>query len=472
MNESVGGWLSRLRRSWGASLAAIAALGLLLQIPISMIGGLILEREQRRQAAVEDISSKWGSRQLVTGPVLVVPYLALERSTAADGKEVVQKVRRTAVFLPDRLAVDADLDARTRSRGIFNVPVYQLSARVSGTFARPDFGFLVEDPAEIHWDQAQVALGVSDVRAMQEQPSLAWDGAAVPFEPGPGGFAFDAIADGTPPERTTDPAQWTAVTSPGRGVHASLALDAAAPGHEFSFPLALNGTGALRFVPMGRTTEVTIRSNSPNPSFQGAWLPKERRVDGGGFDAAWSIPYLGRGYPQAWDAADTPSALIAQSAFGVTLVEPVDPYRMAERSIKYASLFVVLTFAAVWVIEVVGARRVHWIQYLLVGAALCMFFLLELSLAEHLGFDLAYLFASAGVVGMIAAYGRAVLGGWRLAALVGTGVALLYGYLYLLLINEDYSLLGGSIGLFAMLAAAMYATRKVDWYGVAGSRAG
>jgi inner membrane protein len=469
MNESVGGWLSRLRRSWGASLAAIGALGLLLQIPISMIGGLILEREQRRQAAVDDISSKWGSRQLVTGPVLVVPYLALERSTGPDGREVVKELRRAAVFLPDRLAVDASLDAQTRSRGIFNVPVYRLAARVSGTFAKPDFAFLDEAPAEILWGQAQLALGVSDVRAMQEQPSLAWDDTALPFEPGPGGFAFDAFAEG-PPEGT-EPSPRTAVASPGRGVHVSLALDGAAASHEFSFPLALNGTGALRFVPMGRATEVKIRSNSPNPSFQGAWLPSERRVDGRGFEAAWSIPYLGRGYPQAWDADDAPSVLIAQSAFGVTLVEPVDPYRMAERSIKYASLFVVLTFAAVWVIEVVGARRVHWIQYLLVGAALCMFFLLELSLAEHIGFDLAYLLAAAGVVGMIAAYGRAVLGGWRLAALVGAGVALLYGYLYLLLINEDYSLLGGSVGLFAMLAAAMYATRKVDWYGVAGSRA-
>lgn len=467
MEENIGGWLGKLRRSWGASLAAIGALSLLLQLPIAMIGGLIGEREQRRTEAVGEVSSKWGAEQVVTGPVLVVPYVAAESVARPDGTFHTRNLRRQAVFLPDNLKVQADVKAETRSRGIFTVPVYRLSAAMSGRFSRPDFGFLSTPPVEILWDQAQVALGLSDVRAVQAQPMLSWGGQQHAFEPGPGEFRYKAVPAGSDPVRGA-PAE-AAQSTAGLGIHVPVPL---APGEapiEFSLPLELNGTGGLRFVPFGRDTEVAMRSNSPNPSFQGGWLPRERRVDGDGFEASWSIPYIGRGYPQAWTGEETPDSLIVNSAIGVTLVEPVDPYRMAFRSIKYASLFLVLTFAAVWLIEVVARRRVHWIQYLMVGAALCLFFLLELSLAEQIGFNLAYLLAAAGVVAMIAGYGRAVFGTWKLAALVGAGIALLYGYLYLLLINEDYSLLGGSIGLFAMLAAAMYATRRVDWYAMAGA---
>lgn len=467
MDETIGGWLGRLRRSWGAGLAAIGALSLLLQIPVSMIGGLIGEREQRRTEAVTEVSSKWGGEQVLTGPVLVVPYEAAERVNQPDGNFRVVTVRREAVFLPERLQVDADLRAEVRSRGIFDVPVYRLSAALSGRFARPDFRFLDKPPTQVFWDQAQLALGIADVRAVQAQPQLQWQGAALAFEPGPGQFRFGTGEAARPPALAPAPAVLS-----GQGIHVPLRLDPAQAAMDFAVPLELNGTGGLRLVPFGQATEVRLRSNSPNPSFQGAWLPRERQVTADGFEASWTIAYLGRGYPQAWPADAAPSGLIADSAFGVTLVEPVDPYRMAHRSIKYASLFLVLTFAAVWLIEVVGRRRIHWIQYLLVGAALCLFYLLELSLAEHIGFSFAYLVAAASVVGLIAAYGRTVFGRWQLAALVGLGVALLYGYLYLLLLNEDYSLLGGSVGLFAMLAAAMYATRKVDWYGVGGPDAG
>jgi len=470
MNDTVGGWFSRLRRSWGAGLAAIAALSLLLQIPISMIGGLIGEREERRAEAVRDVSSKWGAAQMLTGPVLVVPYQAAERASQPDGTFRVEYTRRAAVFLPDQLYVQVDLQTESRSRGIFVVPVYRLKAALSGRFSRPDFAFLAVKPVEIYWDQAEVALGISDVRAVQTEATLTWADKPVAFEPGPGNFEFDTVEADTSPELNARPGKAPRRIAAGTGMHAPVAIQPDESGMEFSVPLQLNGTGNLRFVPFGRMTDVKMRSDSPSPSFQGAWLPQERQVDDAGFNASWSIAYLGRGYPQAWAADRTPSNLIANSAFGVDLVEPVDPYRMAHRSVKYASLFLVLTFAAVWLIEVVGGRRIHWIQYLLVGGALCLFFLLELSLAEHTGFDLAYLVAAASVVAMIASYGRAVFGRWQLAALVGVGISLLYGYLYLLLINEDYSLLGGSIGLFVMLAAAMYATRRVDWYAVADAK--
>jgi inner membrane protein len=157
---------------------------------------------------------------------------------------------------------------------------------------------------------------------------------------------------------------------------------------------------------------------------------------------------------------------IEGSRFGVDLVSPVDHYRMAERSVKYAGLFILLTFATVWLIEVLARVRVHPIQYLMLGGALCLFYLLELSLAEHLGFPVAYAIASISVIGMVTGYSAVILHRVSRALVVGVGVALLYIYLYILLMNEDYALLVGSVGLFGLLAAIMFATRRVDWYAV------
>jgi inner membrane protein len=187
------------------------------------------------------------------------------------------------------------------------------------------------------------------------------------------------------------------------------------------------------------------------------------------FQAKWSIPFLGRNYPQAWTAEAKMSEAIDGSRFGVELVQPVDHYRMAERSVKYAFLFILLPFAVVWLIEVLVGVRVHPIQYLMLGGALCLFYLLELSLSEHIGFPLAYAMASISIIALVGAYSAAVLHRKRLASLLAAGVALLYAYLYILLMNEDYALLIGSLGLFAILAAVMYATRRVNWY-AAGSQ--
>jgi len=182
------------------------------------------------------------------------------------------------------------------------------------------------------------------------------------------------------------------------------------------------------------------------------------------FRARWSIPFLGRNYAQAWTSDMDMQKSIDASSFGVALIDPVDHYRMAERSVKYAGLFILLTFATVWLVEILSGVRVHAIQYLMLGGALCLFYLLELSLSEHLGFPLAYALASVAVVGMVGAFGVVALRRRSRALVVAGGVALLYAYLYLLLMNEDYALLIGSVGLFAILGAIMYATRKVDWY--------
>jgi inner membrane protein len=412
-----------------------------------MISGLVSERQERRETAVNEVSSKWGGLQSITGPALVVPYQYSWTETSSSGQTLARSETRHAIFLAEDLRVKGSIDSELRARGIFSVPVYTLDLTLEGEFERPELADLGLDPGAADWQRAQLAVGISDVRAIQRETTATWNGAVVPFLPGTGGF-----------------------TDAGTGIHALVGFPADVQTVRFSFPLALNGSLGVYLTPFGRSTTVGLQANYGHPSFQGNWLPVERSVSDAAFQATWSIPFLGRNYPQAWKASTGMGKEIQGSRFGVDLINPVDHYRMAERSVKYAGLFILLTFATLWLIEVLAGVRVHPIQYFMLGGALCLFYLLELSLSEHLGFPIAYALASAGVVGMVGAYSLVVLHGIGRALVVALGLALLYVYLYVLLMNEDYALLIGSVGLFAMLATIMYATRRVDWYAV-GARA-
>ena len=446
MQDSIDRISASVRGSKMLRLLAVGALALLLQIPILMIRNLVGERQERRADAVSEVSAKWGSTQVIAGPALVVPYGVTMVGQTSDGELISRIESRSAIFLPDRLTVRGTIDSDLRQRGIFSIPVFALDSVLEGDFARPDFAQLGIEPAYVAWDRAHLAIGISDARAIQRETSVRWNGEDARFEPGDGGFA----------------------DAGGAGIHAAVRLAPATERYQFSLPLALNGSIGLYLTPFGQNTTVELESDFGDPSFQGNWLPAERAVANDRFSARWSIPSLGRNYPQAWEQTTPMRDAIHSSRFGVELLDPVDHYRMAERSGKYAGLFILLTFATVWLVEILSGARMHPIQYLMLGAALCIFYLLELSLSEHLGFPVSYALASVAVIAMVAAFCKVALGQASRAAIVGTGVALLYGYLYVLLMNEDYALLIGSIGLFAILAAIMFATRGVDWYAGAG----
>jgi inner membrane protein len=443
MLDSVERLASSIRSSQMLRLFSVGLLALLLQIPIAMIGGLVAERQERRQAAVTEVSSKWGNVQSIIGPVLIVPYTYRSTETSASGLQITRTETRNAIFLPEQLRVRGSIDAELRHRGIFSIPVYKVGLTLEGEFTRPSFAELGLEPAGVAWNRAQLAIGISDARAIQQETAVTWNGKPVSFLPGTGAF-----------------------TDGGTGIHAVVGLANGGQRAQFSFPLSLNGSLGVYLTPFAQNTIVELQSNYGHPSFQGNWLPVERSVSDAAFRAKWSIPFLGRNYPQAWKAEVGMRKEIDGSRFGVELVNPVDYYRMAEGSVKYAGLFILLTFATLWLIEVLAGVRVHPIQYLLLGGALCLFYLLELSLSEHLGFPLAYTVASFSVVALVAGYSVVVLHHIRRALFVIAVVSLLYAYLYILLMNEDYALLIGSVGLFLILAAIMYATRRVDWYAV------
>lgn len=434
--------IASMRRSQVARVVLVGSLVLLLKIPIAMITELLTERQTRHLDAVQEVTSKWGKLQVITGPVLTVPYKHRWTEVGKRDQKVVHTEVRHATFLPDRLHARGEMAGEVRYRGIFSVPVYRLRADVEGEFSRPDFSGWGIDPTDVMWDRAQVSVGISDPRAIQEQTRLTWNREQIAFLPGVGDFPSVSSA----------------------GIHAPLTGHLRAKSFTFSFPLALNGSVGAYLVPVGRDTALILTSNWSTPSFQGGWLPAHRTVSARGFEAAWNIPFLGRDFPQAWMSVTDLRKTIESSRVGVDLVVPVDEYRLASRSIKYAGLFTFLTFASIWLVEVLAKLRVHPIQYLLLGAALSLFYLLELSLSEHIGFGMAYLLASFSVVGMVIAYSKVIFKTTRRATIIGLVVAALYGYLYILLNNEDYALLVGSVGLFVILGLIMFLTRRVNWF--------
>jgi len=433
--------LESLRSSHLLKVLLIGLLILLLQIPIFKIRGIIKEREQTREEAVNEVTAKWGGSQSLIGPTIVVPYA--NRSLPADNRrqQTPGASVEYATFLPESLKISGTIKSEPRYRGIFEIPVYRMSLALSGRFSRPYFSEWSIDPNDVLWDRAYFCLRISDARAMTKTPVFSWNNEPLGFLPSAGEFAGSQ-----------------------QGIHVKLADHLEGQSFNFSLSLALNGSIGAFFAPFGRDTDVQISSNWCSPSFQGTWLPIERTVNEDGFEATWNIPFLSRNYPQKWQSWSNLENAVSSSLFGVNMISPVDHYRMSQRSVKYQILFLVLTFATLWLFEVLIKIRIHPVQYLLTGAGMCIFYLLGLSLAEHFGFVPAYATASGAIIILVTSYSAAVLKAARRAIVVGLVVTLLYIYLYVLLMIQDYALLVGSIGLFAALATIMFLTRKVDWY--------
>ncbi len=433
-----------LRTSQFLRALVIVFIILLLQIPTLMVQGLVRERQSLRMEAISDITVKRGAQQTLIGPRLIIPYI--KRTTVGTGdKQTTKTETQYGSFLPSELNIDGTLTTELLYRGIFEVPVYKGELAIAGTFTKPDLSPWSVDPKDILWNNAELVIEIADAHAIQNQVKLGWNDQQIAFAPGLGKYGGNL--------------------NPGNaGIFASLKGQMTANAFKFNVPITLNGSERLAFAPMGELTKVNLKADWPSPSFQGLWLPTERETGSENFTATWQIPSLGRNFPQAWNT-DQPVAadVIQNSVFGVDLISPVDNYRMTERSLKYNFLFLLLTFVTFWLFEATTRLRVHPLQYLMVGAAMTMFYLLQLALSEHIGFDAAYAVASGAVVVLITVYSVAVLRAKGRGGIIGVLEAALYGYLYFVLANESYSLLIGSLGLFVFLAIAMYFTRSMDW---------
>ena len=424
-------------------MVVMGVLLMALNVPLTMMCGVVNERAARRDTVVREVSADWGGAQIVGGPVLSVPY----RHTWTDTYGRAQSSTSYYHFLPETFTVEGSIEPGERRRSLFTVVVYTARVKLRGQFAAPRLPDLKPTPEAILWNDAAVSVGISDPQGIARAGELIWDGKPRRFVPASistGLFTsgMQAAADGLQTTRT-----------------------AAIP---FEVDLELKGTREFRVLPAGNETTMTLTSAWPHPSFVGT-TPDPPQVDGRGFSASWRVPYFGRGFPPLWNGGDTQMAeRIAQQAssasFGVALIQPVDIYVQSERAVKYAVLFIVLTFVIAFVWEVTGGALVHPIQYMFVGFTMCVFYLLLLSLAEHRGFDVAYVVAAGATISLLSWYWSWVLAGTRQGFVMGGALSVLYGYLYLLLRLEDYALLAGSAGLFVMLALLMFLTRRVDWY--------
>lgn len=442
-----------MNRTLSIKLGTIALLVVLLLIPLLMISGLIGERQSLRDEVVENIAQSASYSQQISGPVLVVPYRKTERSwKTEDGKSVeeTKQVSGLLYFLPDTFELKSNIDTELRSRGIYQTRLFHANNHISGQFKLPANWGITEDVDDYRFDPAFLAVGISDIRGIEKGLQLQFNDQHLDFQAG------------------------TTLSWLGGGVHVMLGdLDGKTETRfDYAFDLSLQGTGQFHVLPVGRSTTVNMAANWPHPSFVGNYLPSSRTIDAGGFSARWQTSYFSTNLKDALTQCVVNASCeeFRSRAFGVSFVDPVDQYLKSERAIKYALLFIALTFAGFFLFEILKNLSVHPIQYALVGAALALFYLLLLSLSEHLGFGLAYLLSAGACVLLIGFYLCHVLHSLMRAAAFAVGLAVLYAMLYGLLSAEDYALLMGSLLLFGMLGVFMVLTRRLDWYSVGPGR--
>ncbi|MBN4062411.1 cell envelope integrity protein CreD [Bacteroidales bacterium AH-315-I05] len=381
--EKTNNWL---KNSITIRLLTIGILILLLLIPVSMVQDLIREREYRQEGAIREVSSKWGKAQTVIGLVLTVPYNAYTKVYDDDNnKYKLVQSREYAHFLPNQLIIEGEVLPEMRYRGIYEVIVYNSKLKLTGAFSYPGFEEWKIKDENIIWNDAFVSLGLSDLRGIQENVSFKWNDEQYDFNPGI--ETNDVISTGISCRIPIQP------------------TDTSSTDWKFSLDLNFNGSSSLNFIPIGKSTNVSIKSTWENPSFDGAFLPDNRDISKDGFTAIWDVLHLNRPYPQSFRGA---TKGVYQSAFGVNLIVPVDEYQKSMRSAKYASMFITLTFLLFFFVQILNQVRIHPIQYIIVGLALCVFYTLLIALSEHISFKISYLISSVSIITMITLYAHSI----------------------------------------------------------------
>lgn len=422
-------------------VGVIIVLILILMIPTSLVQGLIHEREYVQERAINEVSEKWSNGQTITGPYISIPYdVYTQRYVQGSDSTILIKTRSWLYILPEKLDIEGDISPEKRYRGIYEVVVYESQFQLKGQFDKINFRQFDIERKNIHFEKATLNIGISDLKGIEQQVELNWQGEKVSFNSG----------------TSTDDLTST-------GINAPILIQGDSTRFSFSMDIDLKGSQHLYFVPVGKTTDVTLRSNWTTPSFAGNYLPDNREINEEGFMANWNILHLNRNYPQSWT---NESYRVNNSAFGADLLLPVDNYKKAYRVARYAILFLALTFMVFFFVEVLNKVFIHPIQYLLVGIALVVFYTLLLSFSEHMLFNWAYVLSSILTLGLITAYTATILKSTKIGALIFGILLILYTFIFSIIQLEDYALLIGSIGVFIILGLVMYFSRKIDWYSI------
>jgi len=437
----------------GKSLV-IGGLILLLLVPIANVESLVSERVGMRQEAADRVAASWGGAQTTAGVLLAIPVettrVVIEQTAAGRETQRTEVQRNVLYVLPDTLNVVAEVKPYYRSVGLYETPVYEARVSIAGHFASSDFAHLLQpkEGRDVRWSEARLLVLNSESRALRGVDDLSVAGASPQV-------AADAYAGSA-------------------GISAAVPAQALReePLIPFRVKLTLAGSSQLTFLPLARTASIALNSTWPDPKYMGAPAPLDSQISDKGFNARWSVLEINRNFGQSWYdnrvRDDLPAeAAFAMSGVGATFYEPVDVYQRNYRAVHYAALLIMITFLAFFLWENLSGSTIHAMQYLMVGLALALFYLLLLALSEHLSFDLAYGISAGALVALITVYLTGVLGRMRLALGAGAGLATLYALLYWILRSEDYSLLMGALLLFGLLAILMITTRRIDWSNMA-----
>jgi inner membrane protein len=434
-------------------LGLIGFLTILLLIPSSLIQDLIAERQNRQEEVIREISDKWSGSQLVQGPVLVLPYkTTVITEDPNTNKSSSREIMTNIYILPETLNISSKANPEMLHRGIFDAVVYNSKIKVNGKFSALELIKSNIDPAMIQWDKAKVAIGLSDLKGLKNNPHIRL-----------GNENYEVEPDLTSLKLFSN----NLVILPNLSSGKNTAIS-------FSFDLDLRGSEKLSFLHLGKNTSVKIEGEWNNPSFTGRYLPDERSVSGKTFSATWKMPYYNRPYPQQWieenTILDKPDTLLkeknnsdSRAVFGVDFLLPVDQYQKTTRAAKYAILVILLSFLSLFFTELLNKRNVHFLQYVLIGAAMTIYYTLLLALSEQIGFNMAYILASAATIGLIGTFIWSLLKNYKAAILFAGILSMFYGFIFVILQLQDMALLVGSVGLFVIIATLMYLSQKISW---------
>lgn len=447
--------LDRITRGIGFKAALVAALVLVMLVPAALVRGVVHERASRADEAARGILDAWGGELAVAGPFIRIPFSRREERRVKDeaGRERSEFVdaELSLWVSPSSLSNEADFDTEIKRRGLFSVPVYVAELRLAARFDLAAALDALEARDRPRLEEAELVIGVGDQRAIRLAEGIASEGRALSFGPGDAGLGM--LSGGI-----RAPFEGAGKAAGGTG------------GLAYTIRLRMQGGAAFGFAAVGENAVFRARGDWPAPSYGGAYLPTAQQHGPDGFDASWELSYLSHGLPLYWTARPGEGARDLNRRFIETrLIEPLDLYALNLRAVKYAILFIVVPFLAFFIIEAIGGARAHPVQYLLAGLAGLVFYLLLLSLSEHLGFSLAYGTAALASAAMMSLYSYTVFKSAKRAAIMLGAMAAAYGNLLSSLRSEDWALLIGSVGAFAALGLLMFITRKLDWYGFHGS---
>ncbi len=434
-----------MRNSITARMLVVGFLLLVLLIPLEFVKSLINERAYRQEEVVREINQKWGNEVLLSGPIVKIPYKVISEEKIFNEKSnaYYTKTKETiesAYFFPDKLNITSNVDTKPLNRSIYKSVVYSAAIGVKGNFPKIDFSDTDIPEENILWEKATVLLKTTNLKGIKTTPVV--------------NLASEALS--------MTPQYSTEYLNTIQSNYIANAKEIFAAPLPFSFDLKINGSESLKFLPIGKETDATMKSNWHSPSFDGNFLPEDtnKEISQEGFTATWRILQINRQFEQSF-FGHLPD--LSASAFGTKLIIPVDEYQKSERTAKYGILVIGLTLLVFLLIQLVSRIYIHPFQYMMIGLALVMFYTLLISISEHSNFFKAYAVAAISVLVLITVYSRAILKGFKFPLLICGSLASLYGFIYVIIQLENYALLVGSIGLFLILAIIMFASRRIDW---------